>query len=119
MRNRKGCPIVLMDEQPGNPIGASSSAHGAAVCADHETFDITNHAANRLAPEHLPGIPAKAMSCQFRGIDDPLQEGRQIFIRRTCCLNYRLSEEDKYGYTCPLISDERRLDKFMKSHATG
>jgi|GEM_PF-1399385 len=78
-----------------------------------------DNAAGRFAPELLTSGAAKAMAYPFRSVDDPLHDGRRIMIRRTCCLNYRLSAEDNYCSTCPLISDERRLEKLKNSHAGG
>ncbi len=76
------------------------------------------YATARSIPAWLPGQSANPISCEFRSVDDPLNEGRKIIIRKACCLNYKLPDEDRgYCYTCPLISDEQRLDQYLESHA--
>lgn len=62
------------------------------------------------------GIAGKPLLCSFRSVEDPLHEERRILIRDKCCLNYCLPGEDRYCYTCPLISDERRIEKYLAVH---
>ncbi|CAM4007341.1 (2Fe-2S)-binding protein [Paenibacillus alkaliterrae] len=68
-------------------------------------------------PEWFPGKAANPIISRFRSIDDPLHEGQHILLREKCCLNYRLPGEDRYCYTCPLISDEKRIEKYLAAHA--
>ncbi|WP_027088045.1 (2Fe-2S)-binding protein [Cohnella panacarvi] len=76
------------------------------------------YATARANPAWLPGKSANPIACEFRAVDDPLHEGRKILIRKACCLNYKLAGDDRgYCVTCPLISDERRLDQYLESHA--
>ncbi|SDX37665.1 IucA/IucC family C-terminal-domain containing protein [Paenibacillus sp. CF384] len=76
------------------------------------------YATRRLEPDWLPGRAVNPMSCTFRAVEDPLHEGRSILVRRACCMNYRLpGDDDPYCYTCPLITDELRIKKFLESHA--
>lgn len=56
------------------------------------------------------------LSCKFRSVCCPLTPDKQILVREKCCLNYRLSGDDRYCYTCPLISDERRIQKYIEAH---
>lgn len=67
-------------------------------------------------PEWFPGKAASPIISRFRSIDDPLHEGQHILLRAKCCLNFRLPGEDRYCYTCPLISDEKRIDKYLAAH---
>lgn len=66
----------------------------------------------------FPGKAANPIISRFRSIDDPLHEGQHILLRAKCCLNYRLPGEDRYCYTCPLISDEKRIEKYLAAHAS-
>lgn len=54
----------------------------------------------------------------FRSVEDPLQEKNRILIRNKCCLSYRLPGEDRYCYTCPLISDVCRIEKYKALHGS-
>lgn len=69
-------------------------------------------------PEWFPGKAASPIISRFRSVDDPLHEGQHILLRAKCCLNYRLPGEDRYCYTCPLISDEKRIEKYLAAHAS-
>lgn len=73
---------------------------------------VTEHA----APDWFPFYKSNPLNFQFRRIEDPLQPGRDIILRNTCCMNYRLPGEDRYCYTCPLITDERRMEKYLAAH---
>jgi ferric iron reductase protein FhuF len=55
---------------------------------------------------------------QYRSVEDPLIEGNKILIRSKCCLSYRLPGEDRYCYTCPLISDVCRIEKYKAMHGS-
>ncbi|QYR19459.1 (2Fe-2S)-binding protein [Paenibacillus sp. sptzw28] len=68
-------------------------------------------------PYWFPGQTVNPIVSRFRNVADPLHEGQSIMLRDKCCLNYRLPGEDRYCYTCPLITDEKRLDKYMAVHA--
>ncbi|WP_219641421.1 IucA/IucC family C-terminal-domain containing protein [Cohnella sp. CFH 77786] len=65
----------------------------------------------------FPDKEANPLLPGFRSIGDPLHEGRRIMVRDKCCLNYCLPGEDRYCYTCPLITDERRIEKYLAVHA--
>ncbi|MDQ6421971.1 (2Fe-2S)-binding protein [Paenibacillus sp. LHD-117] len=68
-------------------------------------------------PEWFPRKYKNPIISRFRCVDDPLHDGQQILLRAKCCLNYRLPGEDRYCYTCPLITDERRIEKYVAAHA--
>ncbi|MFC5470278.1 IucA/IucC family C-terminal-domain containing protein [Cohnella suwonensis] len=68
---------------------------------------------SRESKAWLPEYAVNPLSCQFREVDDPTQEGRKILIRKVCCLNYRVFGKERYCSTCPLISEERRLEKLL------
>ncbi|WP_308634888.1 IucA/IucC family C-terminal-domain containing protein [Paenibacillus silvisoli] len=79
-----------------------------------------DNAADLGKPAWLPERAVNPLTCGFREVADPLHEGRSILIRKACCLNYkRRDDDDPYCYTCPLISDELRLEKFMDAHAAN
>lgn len=76
------------------------------------------YATARSNPAWLPDKSINPMSCEFRTLDDPLHEERKILIRKACCLNYKLPDEERsYCYTCPMISDEQRLEQYLEAHA--
>jgi ferric iron reductase protein FhuF len=58
----------------------------------------------------------EALSAQFRTVSSPLAKEEPILIRNKCCLNYCLPGEDRYCYTCPRITDERRMEKYLAAH---
>ncbi|MFC5528773.1 IucA/IucC family C-terminal-domain containing protein [Cohnella yongneupensis] len=75
------------------------------------------YATSRSTPSWLPDKRINPISCEFRALDDPLQEGHKILIRKACCMNYKLpGEEPHYCYTCPLISDEQRMEQYLEAH---
>ncbi|RAP77778.1 IucA/IucC family C-terminal-domain containing protein [Paenibacillus montanisoli] len=77
------------------------------------------YASRRSNPAWLPGRAVNPLACSFRKVEDPLKEGRQILIRKACCMNYRAGgDTDAYCYTCPLITDEHRIEKFMIRHSS-
>ncbi|KIL37851.1 hypothetical protein SD70_30240 [Gordoniibacillus kamchatkensis] len=41
--------------------------------------------------------------------DDPLHPGRELRIRRTCCLKYQLPGDGKPCYSCPMIGLDERI----------
>lgn len=69
-------------------------------------------------PDWFPGKTVNPIISRFRSAADPLHEGQHILIRDKCCLNYRLPGEDRYCYTCPIISDEKRIEKYLAAHAS-
>jgi ferric iron reductase protein FhuF len=69
-------------------------------------------------PDWFPGKTASPIISRFRSIEDPLHDGQHILLRAKCCLNYRLPGEDRYCYTCPLISDEKRVEKYLAAHTS-
>lgn len=81
------------------------------------TIDNVYHAmTEQYVSEWFPGKASNPIIKRFRSIDDPLHEGQHILLRAKCCLNYRLPGEDRYCYTCPLISDEKRIEKYLAAH---
>ncbi|MFC0211686.1 IucA/IucC family C-terminal-domain containing protein [Paenibacillus chartarius] len=62
------------------------------------------------------GCPVNPLTPSFRTIEDPLHSGCTIMLRSKCCMNYRLPGEDRYCYTCPAISDERKIEKYLAAH---
>lgn len=52
----------------------------------------------------------------FRQVKIPFYNDQHILLREKCCLNYCLSGGDRYCYTCPLITDERRIEKYLAVH---
>ncbi|MDQ0889040.1 ferric iron reductase protein FhuF [Paenibacillus sp. V4I9] len=54
--------------------------------------------------------------CRFRQVKIPMHDDRHILLREKCCLNYCLPGGDRYCYTCPLITDERRIEKYLAAH---
>ncbi|MDQ0897339.1 IucA/IucC family C-terminal-domain containing protein [Paenibacillus sp. V4I7] len=55
----------------------------------------------------------------FRQVIVPCYNDRHILLREKCCLNYCLPGGDRYCYTCPLITDERRIEKYLAVHDIG
>lgn len=53
---------------------------------------------------------------RFRKVKIPMHGDRHILLREKCCLNYCLPGGDRYCYTCPLITDERRIEKYLAAH---
>lgn len=58
----------------------------------------------------------ESITSHFRSVASPLPQEEPILIRNKCCLNYCLPGEDRYCYTCPRITDERRMDKYLVAH---
>ena len=54
----------------------------------------------------------------FHQVKIPFYNDRHILLREKCCLNYCLPGGDRYCYTCPLITDERRIEKYLAAHET-
>lgn len=52
----------------------------------------------------------------FSKVKVPGNHDRHILLREKCCLNYCLPGEDRYCYTCPLITNERRIEKYLAVH---
>jgi ferric iron reductase protein FhuF len=71
----------------------------------------------RTDPEWFGGKEGNPLTSRFDCFSDPLNHGRQVLIRASCCMNYRLPGEDRYCYTCPLLTNERRVEKYMAAHA--
>jgi ferric iron reductase protein FhuF len=68
-------------------------------------------------PEWFGATSRNPLIDNFHGIDDPIHAGQPILLRHKCCLNYCLPGDDRYCYTCPRITDERRIEKYIAAHA--
>ena len=68
--------------------------------------------------ECFKDIKRNPFICRFLRMDNPMEEGKEILVRAKCCLNYRLPGEDQYCYTCPRLTEARRLQKFKLAHST-
>jgi ferric iron reductase protein FhuF len=80
--------------------------------------DVYRMMMERADPDRFGGKEANPLTSRFGCFDDPLHDGRQVLVRAACCMNYRLPGEDRYCYSCPLISNERRIEKFITAHAS-
>ncbi|WP_410513161.1 hypothetical protein PaeBR_01405 [Paenibacillus sp. BR2-3] len=65
------------------------------------------------AGSELCVIKKNRLQDDFRCIPVPHHADRLITVRKKCCLNYCLPGEDRYCYTCPKITDERRITKYL------
>jgi ferric iron reductase protein FhuF len=70
----------------------------------------------KAEPEWFGESSGNPLSASFLSVDDPLYPGKSIWLRRKCCLNYCLPGGDRYCYTCPRISDKRRIEKYREVH---
>ncbi|XEC97348.1 (2Fe-2S)-binding protein [Paenibacillus tarimensis] len=71
---------------------------------------------NRIEDVYLELAKTYSLGSGFHACEDPLHTEHAILVRDTCCMNYRLQGEDRYCYTCPLITDERRWEKYRNAH---
>ncbi len=78
--------------------------------------DVYRRMAEHAKPEWFVEKTTNPLNCRFRSVENPFQTDKHILLREKCCLNYRLPGEDRYCYTCPLISDERRIEKYQSVH---
>jgi len=62
----------------------------------------------------FPGYGAVPLTNGFRRIGNPLREGETIMVRSKCCLSFRLPGGDRYCYTCPLVSDDDKLNRYAR-----
>ncbi|WP_284639238.1 IucA/IucC family C-terminal-domain containing protein [Paenibacillus silviterrae] len=56
------------------------------------------------------------ISVDFRAVPSPIDANERILIRSKCCWSFCLPGEDRYCYTCPRITDERRMEKYVAVH---
>ncbi|KIL36114.1 hypothetical protein SD71_08990 [Cohnella kolymensis] len=71
---------------------------------------------NEPSADWFPEKACIPLTGRFRSIKDPMCQSRSILIRNKCCLSYRLPGDDRYCYTCPMISDACRIDKYKALH---
>lgn len=66
--------------------------------------------------QRFPHLQANPLTTAFRSVSNPHAPGKPIMVRSKCCLNYCLPGGDRYCYTCPRITDEKRIDKYIEAH---
>ncbi len=69
-----------------------------------------------LSPELARGHGAKAGPLAIRGklFSHPAYTGHDFYVRKHCCLAYRLADEHGYCTTCPKATIAQRIDKLNK-----
>lgn len=97
---------------------AREGANGDVLARMQEAFRLLRE------PGRTGWFPGPACTCstplagEFRQVANPFDAGKPILIRTTCCTNYRLPGEDRYCYTCPLLSEEQRMVKVEAVYGT-
>ncbi|MFD0682094.1 MULTISPECIES: hypothetical protein [unclassified Paenibacillus] len=66
--------------------------------------------------ERFPNLPENPIISNFRIVDNPLDTHKPISVRSKCCLYYCLPSSSKYCYTCPRITDEKRIEYYGEIH---
>lgn len=67
-------------------------------------------------PQRFPQLQANPLTTAFRSVSNPYAPEKPIMVRTKCCLNYCLPGGDRYCYTCPRITDDKRIDKAHEAH---
>ncbi|NOU97304.1 hypothetical protein GC093_29350 [Paenibacillus sp. LMG 31456] len=66
--------------------------------------------------ERFPNMLTNPVTGGFRSVDNPLDTHKPISVRSKCCLYYCLPSSSKYCYTCPRITDEKRIEYYGEIH---
>ncbi|MDF2963922.1 MAG: hypothetical protein K0S39_5657 [Paenibacillus sp.] len=66
--------------------------------------------------KRFPDMSFNPLMSVFRNVENPLEPAKPIMVRSKCCLYYCLSETAKHCYTCPRITDDKRIENYGEIH---
>ncbi|MFF2910615.1 IucA/IucC family C-terminal-domain containing protein [Paenibacillus sp. NPDC057934] len=89
-------------------LSTQDNASLLAYLAEDDAFMCNN-----LAPEVF-GRAKNPLQAKVRFLDHPLEAGKKLAIKNTCCLQYKRTNRS-YCYTCPRLSKKDRMNWLQQS----